>query len=126
MKNSIPELNRNQLLDSIKSYKKLDYLELALEEFEMKDYFLKLDLETSRIKFRVRSQTVSTCSTHYSNEYTNIKSMFECREGCGSVDSIFHWNNSLCYAHLKSTNMTGSDEELCKFYSRVIKFRVQN
>ena len=52
--------------------------------------------------------------------------MFECREGCGSVDSIFHWNNSLCYAHLKSTNMTGSDEELCKFYSRVIKFRMQN
>ena len=40
VKNSIRELNRNQLLESIKSYKKLDYLELALEDFERKHSML--------------------------------------------------------------------------------------
>ena len=84
VKNSIWELNRNKLLDSIKSYKKLDYLRLALKKFEMKDYFLKLDLETSRGQIQRPFQTVFTCSTHYSNKYKNIKNMFDCRKGCGT------------------------------------------
>ena len=37
VKNSIHELNRIQLLDDIKQYKKLDFSELVSEEYKVKD-----------------------------------------------------------------------------------------
>ena len=45
VKESCIELSRTQILSDIRTYKKLDYLELALEEFKMKDYFHELNLE---------------------------------------------------------------------------------
>ena len=75
---SISELNRIQLLDDIKSYKKLDFWELACEEYKIKDYFLHLNLDNARIFFRARAKTVTSCSTHFFSDEANIKSMFEC------------------------------------------------
>ena len=125
VKNSIHELNRIQLLDDIKQYKKLDFFELGSEEYKVKDYFSKLDLESSRMKFRVRSQTVTSCATHYPSDPENIRNMFECREKCTFIDSIFHWENSDCYKDLKMSNPT-TDQELCLFYKRVIQHRMES
>ena len=117
-------LSRVRILTDIKSYKKLDYLELSLEEFQMKDYFHQLDLENSRVMFWARSKTMKGCSTHYPSDPENIRNMFECKEGCKSIDSIFHWEFSNCYSHLKKTDKIKSDLELCKFYKRAINHRI--
>ena len=54
VRSSITELNRLRLLDQIKLCKKVDYLSLSCEEFKLKDYFLELTLDESRLFFRSR------------------------------------------------------------------------
>ena len=105
------ELNRQKLIEDFKSYKKLDYLELSVEEFGMKDYFLELNLELSCIKFRSRASTVSTCSTHYPSNPEYMKNMFQCYEkNCTELDTILHWETSDCYTHLKSSGSIKNDQ----------------
>ena len=62
---SIRELNRLSLLEDLKSYKKVDFWSVSIEDFGMKDYFLKLNLSDSRLKFRARAQTMYECATSY-------------------------------------------------------------
>merc|ERR1711954_11585 len=51
----VTELNKAELLDNAKSYKKVDYGSLAKEEFKRKDYFSQLNLEQVRERFRIQS-----------------------------------------------------------------------
>ena len=50
--------NRQYLIDWSRKYKKLDILSLECENFKFKDYFNKLNLAESRLKFRLRSSSV--------------------------------------------------------------------
>ena len=125
MKRNICELNRIQLIDEMKMLKKLDYIELSTEEFGIKDYFLNLNLELSRVKFRARSFTMTSCATHYPNNEQFIKSMFECHHKCGNVDSLLHWQVCIHYSHLAPANLE-DDRQLCQFYLKVIKLRSES
>ena len=51
----VTELNKAELLDDAKNYKKVDYESLAKEEFKRKDYFSQLNLEQVRERFRIQS-----------------------------------------------------------------------
>ena len=48
----------NELLESVKSYKQLNYTDLSKEEFKRKKYFSSLDLESGRMAFRVASKMI--------------------------------------------------------------------
>ena len=85
---SILQLNRDQLIEEMKSMKKLDYIELSLEDFKLKDYFSELNLDLSCIKFRSRSLTMTSCATHYPSDEKLIKSGFECKNSCGNIDGL--------------------------------------
>ena len=98
--------------------KKLDSIELSLEEFGFKDYFLNLNLELSRIKFCSRSLTMTSCATHYPNSEQFTKSMFECHHKCGNVDSLLHWQVCKHYSHLVPKDLE-DDRQLCKFYKNI-------
>ena len=126
VKNCIHQLSRDQILSDIQKYKKLDYLELSLEDFQMKDYFHDLNLELSRLKFRARSLTMKSCSSHYPSDPANIKKLFECEEQCKSIDSLYHWENSDCYVKFKKSDQFSSDRELCEFYKRIINHRLES
>ena len=92
----------------------------------MKDYFHNLNLEFSRIKFRARSLTMTSCSSHYPSDPANIKKLFECDEKCNSIDSLFHWENSDCYMKFKKSDQFSSDLELCEFYKCIINHRLES
>ena len=94
-----------------KEVQKFDNFEISLEEFQMKDYFHQLDLENSRVMFWARSKTMRGCSTHYPSDPENIRSLFECKEGCKSIDSIFHWEFSNCYSHLTRPEVSEVDPQ---------------
>ena len=62
-------LNRTQLLEDIKRYKKLDYKEFEGDEFKRKEYFDSLDLEGVRMKIKLTSKVVPTIRTHFKRKY---------------------------------------------------------
>ena len=61
----VTNLNRTQLLEDIKRYKKLDYKEFEGDEFKRKEYFDSLDLEGVRMKIKLTSKVVPTIRTHF-------------------------------------------------------------
>ena len=52
MDGRISEENRLTLLEQAKSYKKLDSLSLACEEYKLKDYISNQNLADARLTFR--------------------------------------------------------------------------
>ena len=122
---SILQLNRDQSIEEMKSMKKLDYIELSLEDFKLKDYFSELNLDLSRIKFRSRSLTMTSCATHYPSDDKFIKSMFEYKNSCGNIDGLTHWKYRNCFSHLIPQNLE-DDRQLCQFYKNIIQPRTES
>ena len=73
VRKKITEMNRNYLIEWSRSYKKLDYLSLANEEFGLKEYFTILGLDQARLKFRERAKCIKTCKVHFPSDWRNIK-----------------------------------------------------
>ena len=69
VKKYVMELNKTQLLDDIRKYKKLSYDNLSQETFERKPYFLNLSLESARMRFRVASKLVPTILANFASKY---------------------------------------------------------
>ena len=59
-KTYINEKNRQDPLEDIKGYKKLDFEKLSKESFERKPYFYSMNLESVRMKFKISSHMVQT------------------------------------------------------------------
>ena len=125
----INELNRRFLLKEMEKYKKVDSLSLSLEEYKTKDYFKTMSLESSRMFFRYRSQTVTSCRMHYRNMEENIKGVYSCiscqnRGEYFQIDQISHWFVCSSYSHLKPMeNVYESDEALSEFLIKVVQYR---
>ena len=127
----IKELSQRYLQQEMKKYKKVDSLSIALEEFGLKDYFRNISLESSRLNFRRRSQTVTSCRLHYPSEKTNISEEFNCiactSQGISRIDQISHWAVCESYLHLQTEAMkNGADEALIEFYGKVIQMRKES
>ena len=86
----IEDENRDSLWERSKYYKKLDYLSLGCEDYEVKPYFHKLNLAQSRIKFWERSKTLKYCRTSHPSEESNLKVSLRCFH-CNEIDLISHW-----------------------------------
>ena len=71
VKKYIKNLTKSQLLEEIRSYKKLNYEELSNEPFERKSYFSSLSLPKARMRFRVASSFVQTVHGNFSRKYRN-------------------------------------------------------
>merc|ERR1711954_125743 len=69
VKKYVTNLNRNQLLEDMKRYKKLNFEECEKEEFKRKEYFNTLDLEGVRLKIKLTSKAVPTLITHFKRKY---------------------------------------------------------
>ena len=54
----IKQKNHNELLESVKGYKKLNYTDLSKEEFTRKKYFSSMNLESGRMAFRVAAKMI--------------------------------------------------------------------
>ena len=121
-KKKISEMNRISILEEIKKSKKLDYFSLTCEDFQLKSYFLSLNLADSRLKFRERSKCKKSCRTHFPSDVNNIREMFRCAS-CNEIDGLDHWKTSKCYEHLREGKNLDLDADLCEFYRGVIKYR---
>ena len=119
------DMNRQYVIEKSRKYKKLDFVNMACEEYGMKDYFNNLNLPDRRLKFRERSQCLPRCRKHYPSDKENIKVMFKCFH-CDEVDDgSLHWKVCSGYAHLRENRNLQSDVDLCSYYRDIIKLREQ-
>ena len=65
----VQELNRIELLEEIKRYKKLEFEKMTKDEFKRKDYFSNLNLEDVRLKFKQTSKVIPTVRSHFKRKY---------------------------------------------------------
>ena len=65
----IVSLNRKQILEEIRGYKKLSFDDLSLEPFGRKGYFSNMSLNKARMRFRVASCYVETVRGNFSRKY---------------------------------------------------------
>ena len=114
--------NRDFLIEWSESYKKVDSLSLAVEEYEIKNYLNELNLAQARLKFRERSSCMKFCRTHASSDQGNIKARFQCF-ACSNVDVLSHWRTCLSYANLRRNRDLDSDVDLLAYYQDIILLR---
>ena len=65
----IQNKNRLDLLEDIKSYKKLSYEKMKDEKYERKKYFFTLNLEETRARFRVSNNMVQSFRKNYPGKF---------------------------------------------------------
>ena len=95
VKRKIEMDNREFLIESAMKYKKIDYLEMACEEYGMKEYFLSLDLYSSRIRFMERASCMPLCMSHQPSNQKYIDRGFICLCNEKKVDTLHQWR-ALC------------------------------
>ena len=101
---------------------KVNSLSLACEEYTRKEYFSKLNLAQSRIKFRERNKCMTTCRVDYPSDLANIKAMFQCFH-CDQIDTLSHWRECQMYAKFRESKSFDHDEDLVAYYQQIINFR---
>ena len=120
----IIQKNRFSLLEMAKSLKKVDYLNVSVDEFKIKDYFLELRLDLARMKYREVSKCVKTCRSHAPSDPDSMRALYQCFH-CNSQDTLGHWWVCESYKHLTINKSKDSDKDICEFYQAVIQLRSQ-
>ena len=124
IKRKIKSLNRANLIEAARNYKKIDYLSLACEEYETKEYFMNLDLNRARIKFRERAKCMKTCMTHFPSDFNNLKAGYECLS-CkeGKIDTLSHWRECSSFSMFRKHRNLDLDHDLIDYYNDIIQLR---
>ena len=68
--NNIHQSNRNQILDRIELYKKLDYAKFVNETYGVQSYMKNMKIKDGRIFFAHRAHMIRTVQMNFKKMYT--------------------------------------------------------
>ena len=122
MNRNVRNENRDFLVQWSEKYKKVDSLSLACEDYIRKEYLYKLNLAQARLKFRERSQTMSTCKMDYPSDQQNLRSLMVCMH-CPNIDVRQHWFKCDRYAEFHKGKSLDNDFDLVSYYQQIINLR---
>ena len=117
----IHEKNKSELLSQIKTYKKLDYDKLALEDYGLHPYITQMNISQARTFFAARSQMLRTVQMNFKRKPEYIANHFKC--ACGQCDVQAHLTSCRSYEHLRAGLDLSRDVDLVRYYQRVIQER---
>ena len=114
--------NKNDLLQQINSYKKLDKQKLSEESYGRKSYLSTMTLKQSRTFFASRSMMLSTVQTNFKNDPLFAANNYRCE--CGEEDTQDNLLTCHLYEHLREgLDLVNSDIDLVTYYQLVINER---
>ena len=143
VKDYIKKKQKDELLQDIKMYKKLDYEELSKDSYERKPFLSTLSLESARMKYKILSKVVPTIRSHFPRRYRSESLLCPgCSEeqlgqsGVKDFDrnSETHRKDSVthillycdAYKDLQSDNFDPSDDrKLSEFFTQVVQRRIE-
>ena len=119
---NIAKMNRECLLDKMKSYSKLDQNKFAEEKFELKPYLKNLQLTQARQNFRIRSFMTRLVKMNFPSDRVYSSDLWSCWH-CPNIDTQAHIRHCPAYQHLRMDKNLDNDMDLVKFFQEVIKLR---
>ena len=137
----IESLNKHQLLEKIKGYKKLNYDDICKEEFGRKSYFYNNGLDTVRGLFRLSSRMWETVRSDFPNKYRgkslrcpscrfiqsqSVNEQTNRQTGLSEEprDSIEHLKNDCAaFIHLRSQYDLSDDVQLIQYFNAILDER---
>ena len=105
----------------VRSIKKVDYLLLKEEKFELKDFFRNLSLAESRTMFAIKTNMVRA-KMNYMSDKNYAHDMWKCNE-CNMQCSTEHIKVCPKYRHLRTNIDWENDGMIVKYFQQVIKLR---
>ena len=125
----ITEKNKNDLLEDIKGYKKLDYNELSKENFERKKYFFEQNIDDVRIMFKIKSEVLPTIRKNFSRKYKRQTLICpSCRNISSPKEDTQKHLMLECptFASYRLEKDLSKDTDLIDFFKSVIAHRIEN
>ena len=124
----VTELNRAQILESVKKSKKLNYEELSSESFERKQYFFSLDLDSVRYRFRISSKMLDI-RTNFPGKYRSVG--FECpsckqsnRNEEQNIETQEHIEKScIAFEEIRNQYDLSEDDQIVLFFQEALALR---
>ena len=124
-KKAISNENQKDLLEKIRSYKKLDYSKLSLEKFGTQEYIKKLNIPDARLKFALRSKMTRTVQMNFKSEKRFILNGWKC-VSCGHLDTQEHLLSCPGYSFLRDGKKLDQDQDLVIYIRNIIKHRLED
>ena len=131
VKEKIYELNRCKLLNSIKekNYKKVYLKSLEKETFKMKGYFKELNVNDSRVRFKIASEMLPSIKMNFQSDKKFTADCWTC-DGCsdGLTDKRDSQNHVLyceAYEEFRIGKDLSKDQDLVDFFKSVIEHRMK-
>ena len=131
VKEKIYELNRCKLLNSIKEkkYKKVDLKSLEKETFKTKDYFKELNVNDSRVRFKIASEMLPSIKMNFQSDKKFTADCWTC-DGCrdGLTDKRDSQNHVIfceAYEEFRIGKDLSKDQDLVDYFKSVIEHRMK-
>ena len=99
----VTELNRAELLEDPKKYKKVSFEAFSSEEFKRKDYFNELKLDQIRDRFRLKSQMFGDLKGSFPSKFRKQGKSLKC-EMCKNILQSNTSLNVTCSQNMESQN----------------------
>ena len=124
-KKAITKQNKKDILEKMKSFKKLDYSIHAQESFGLQDYVKNLNIPDARLKFALRSKMLRTVQMNFKGEKQYKDNGWKC-VSCNNLDTQEHLLSCEGYNFLRVGRNMDQDKDLVAFFRGVIKHRMES
>ena len=121
-------MNKDDLLNQIKGYKKLNFEQLQTEEFNRKSYISSLNIHESRMRFKIKSHMTPSIRMNFQSDVQHTRDLWAC-PGClteldiGCRDPQYHVMICPSYADLRQDKDLTKDRDVVHYFQQVIKQR---
>ena len=128
----IRKKNKDELIEKMKKYKKVDYREYEKREFKMSEYFHKLNVEDSRMRLRAKLGMVPSIRNNFRNNKKFKDENYQCPD-CLALgitdkkDDQEHVLTSSCVANsdLRMGRNLDQDQDICDFFRDLVNRRLE-
>ena len=118
---------KENIIDEMKKYKKINHEGKADDEFELKTYFKYMKLEDARMRFSIECQMVPFIKFNFMNEKAYAETCWSCdfclKKGFYNPDSMRHVLVCDQYNFLRNTLDITEEIGQVKYFISIVKLR---
>ena len=119
VKRKIVEKNRQDLLDQMKGYQKIDYSTHENEPFKIQQYLQQMKLSQARLKFKIDCFMTPTVKLNFLNNDQFRRENYTCWD-CSNIDSQAHVKICKEYEEFRRGKNLDCDTDLVRYFQQVI------
>ena len=123
LKDKLEKKNRDDIIQRMKRYKKINYLDKKEEPYGLKDYFKTMKLEDCRTLFSMKCLNTKSIKSHQMSNKEYARDLWSCP--CGAQESIGHLTRCYLYAPQRENKDLEEEDQLVQYLQEVLKLRAE-